>query len=442
MISKSLATVNPCSMCMPMGSVLVFRGIEDCMPLFHGPQGCSTYMRLYLAHHFREPVDIASTALSEKGAVYGGAENLKQGLKNVIKGYHPKVIGIATTCLAETIGDDVVQIVREFQAEEPSARGVNIVSISTPSYAASHEVGYRVALKGLVQTIARKTKPNGRINILIGSIVSPADVRFLRQMLDDWGLRFILMPDISETLDAPIESKPSLIPKGGTPLEDVRDTANSVATLTIGGSVQEPGAGDYLEKEFGIAHTALPLPMSLDFTDRLAASLEELSGLSMPESYEQERGRLLDTMIDAHKLLADVKTAVYGDTEMVLGITRFMTETGMKPQIVATGAVNPAFAEKAAKIAPGCKVMIGADFSQIEEEISSRDIEMMVGPFTGRGIAKREKVPLLRVGLPNHDRFGASHQLLLGYEGSMHLLDCMANILLDRKDIERLEGKQ
>ena len=82
MISRSLATVNPCSMCMPMGSVLVFRGIEDCMPLFHGPQGCSTYMRLYLAHHFREPVDIASTALSEKGAVYGGAENLKQGLKN------------------------------------------------------------------------------------------------------------------------------------------------------------------------------------------------------------------------------------------------------------------------------------------------------------------------------------------------------------------------
>lgn len=442
MISKSLATVNPCSMCMPMGSVLVFRGIEDCMPLFHGPQGCSTYMRLYLAHHFREPVDIASTALSEKGAVYGGAENLKQGLKNVIKGYHPKVIGIATTCLAETIGDDVPQIVREFQMQEPSARGVSIISVSTPSYAASHEVGYRVALKGLVQNMARKTKPNERINILVGAIVSPADVRFLRQLLDDWGLRYILMPDISETLDAPLGRDLSAIPRGGTPVEDIRDSANSTATLTIGGSVQEPGAGDYLEREFGVKHIALPLPISLDFTDSLAASLEEHSGLAMPEIYEQERGRLLDTMVDAHKLLADVKTAVYGDTEMVLGITRFMSEIGMRPQIVATGAVNPAFAESAARIAPGCKVMIGADFSQIAEEVSSRDIEMMVGPFTGRGIAKREKVPLLRVGLPNHDRYGASHQLLLGYEGSMHLLDCMANVLLDSKDIERLERKQ
>jgi nitrogenase molybdenum-iron protein NifN len=174
-MSKSLATVNPCTMCMPMGSVLVFRGIEGCMPLFHGSQGCSTYMRLYLAHHFREPVDIASTALSEKGAVYGGAANLMQGLKNVINGYHPKVIGIATTCLAETIGDDVPQIVREFQAKETLAEDVTIISVSTPSYAASHDVGYRVALKGLVQIMAKKLKPNERINILVGAIISPAE---------------------------------------------------------------------------------------------------------------------------------------------------------------------------------------------------------------------------------------------------------------------------
>jgi len=116
------------------------------------------------------------------------------------------------------------------------------------------------------------------------------------------------------------------IPKGGTPLDDIRDTANSMATLTIGGSVQEPGAGDYLEKDSVLRTKALPLPISLEFTDHLVASLEELTRVAMPDRYEQERGRLLDTMIDAHKLLADVKTAVYGDTEMVLGITRFMGE--------------------------------------------------------------------------------------------------------------------
>lgn len=186
-----------------------------------------------------------------------------------------------------------------------------------------------------------------------------------------------------------------------------------------------------------MAHTALPLPIGLEFNDRLMASLEELSGLPMPQRYEQERGRLLDSMVDAHKLLAEVKTTVYRDTEMVLGITCFMTELGMKPQIVATGAANLAFAEKASEIAPGCKVMIGADFSEIAEEASSRDIELMVGPFTGRELAKRSRVPLMRVGLPNHDRYGASHQLLLGYEGSIYLLDSICNILLDSKEMEQ-----
>jgi nitrogenase molybdenum-iron protein NifN len=301
----------------------------------------------------------------------------------VIKGYSPKAIGIATTCLAATIGDDVPQIVREFQAEEPLARDVTIFSVSTPSYAASHEVGYRVALKGLVQTMARKSEPNGRINILVGSIISPADVRYMHRLLDDWGLEYILLPDISETFDAPLCQDLPLIPAGGTPLDDIRDTANSTATITVGGSVQEPGAGDYLEKEFEVPHIALPLPLGQEFTDHFVGSLEELTGHSMPESYERERGRLLDTMVDAHKLLADVKTAVYGDTEMVLGITRIMRELGMRPEIVATGAVNIAFAENAAEFAPGSKVIIGADFSQIAAEASSRDIELMVGPLLG-----------------------------------------------------------
>ena len=97
MTKRSYTTVNPCIMCQPMGSALAFKGIESTMVLYHGSQGCSTYMRLHLAHHFREPVDIASSSLSEKGAVYGGRENLKKGLRNVINRYQPKVIGVATT---------------------------------------------------------------------------------------------------------------------------------------------------------------------------------------------------------------------------------------------------------------------------------------------------------------------------------------------------------
>jgi nitrogenase molybdenum-iron protein NifN len=431
---RATATVNPCSMCMPMGAVFVFRGIEGCMPLFLGSQGCSTYMRLYLAHHFREPVDIASSALSEKGAVYGGAANLKQGLKNVIAGYAPLAVGIATTCLAETIGDDVPQIIGEFR-QELQASGVTIFNVSTPSYKASHEAGYRAALSAVVRSMAERSKPNGKMNLLLGSIVSPSDVRYIKRLLCDWGIGYILLPDISESFDAPLTKDFPRIPAGGTPLEEIRDAGNSAATISIGAWADGRSAGDYLQEEFDVPHFALPLPLGLEATDKFVGRLEEMTGQILPEEYEKERGRLLDTMVDAHKLMANVRTCVYGDTEMVLGLTSLMKEIGMSLQVLATGSASSGFDRLARELAPAAKVLTGADFSMIEEEVAAGDVELLVGPFTGRQTSKAMKLPLLRVGFPNHDRFGATRQLVLGYEGAGRLVDAMANALLE--DMER-----
>lgn len=433
-MSQSRAAVNPCSMCMPLGSVLVFRGIDGCMPLFHGSQGCSTYMRLYLAHHFREPVDIASSALSEKAAVYGGAANLKKGLKNVIKGYSPKAIGLSTTCLAETIGDDVVRTVREFLEEEPDCRSITIIPVSTPSYADSHEEGYSAALLATVKALAERSKPNRKLNLLVGTMISPAEVRYLKRLLGDWAAEFILLPDISRTLDAPISADPPRIPAGGTTLEEIRDTANSLASITVGAWANHREAGEYLEKEFSVPHYPLPLPIGLKFTDMLMGRIEEITGLHMPEAYEQERGCLLDAIVDAHKLLANVRTAVYGDSEMVLGLLNFMMELGIRPLVAATGGRSKAFEKLANEIAPEAVVLAGVDFSDIDGEIAAHEIELMVGPFTGRQIARARKIPLLRVGFPNHDRFGASRQSLLGYQGAAGLVDDLANTLLEERE--------
>ncbi len=430
-MSESYSTINPCNMCMPMGSVLAFRGIEGCMPLFHGSQGCATYMRLYLAHHFREPVDIASSALSEKGTVYGGSANLKMGLKNLITGYNPRVIGVATTCLAETIGDDIVQIIKEFRAEEESS--LPIIPVSTPSYSASHEEGYARALQAIVQTLARRTEPGSRTNLIIGSVVSPADVRYLKDMLADWGFadEFILLPDISETLDAPRVENPPRIAEGGTPLEDVVDTANSCRTLTVGGRFQSNSTGDYLNREFGVPHTVMPLPIGLKDTDLLVSMLEELTGIALPGKYEAQRGRLLDTLADVHKYLAGVRVAVYGDSDIALGLTRFLCEAGAIPAIVATGSASTLFEAEIRAASEDARILLDADFSQIHDQIRKARIDLMLGTSSGRQISRKEGIPLVRIGLPNHDRVGAARQLLIGYEGAARLADAITNALLD-----------
>ena len=119
------STTNACKLCKPLGACLAFRGIEGAVPFLHGSQGCATYMRRYVISHFREPMDIASSSLGEKHAIYGGGPNLKQGLKNVMDKYGAGLIGVASTCLTETIGDDMPMMVREFkqELEQPGIAG-------------------------------------------------------------------------------------------------------------------------------------------------------------------------------------------------------------------------------------------------------------------------------------------------------------------------------
>jgi len=130
-------------------------------------------------------------------------------------------------------------------------------------------------------------------------------------------------------------------------------------------------------------------------------------------------------------VVSGIKTAVYGDTEVVLGITKTLREFGMDPLIVATGAKNPTFKRRVERISPSSTIMCGVDFEQIHKEITGRDIKLMIGPSTGRQISRQENIPLIRIGFPNHDRFGAARQTILGYKGATWMIDAIANTLLE-----------
>src|SRR5512133_2403400 len=110
-----VSTRNACKLCSPLGASIVFKGIRGCLPMLHGSQGCATYIRRYMISHYKEPVDIASSNFSEETTIFGGGANCHAAIGNVIKQYQPEVIGITTTCLSETIGDDVKQYIRTFQ---------------------------------------------------------------------------------------------------------------------------------------------------------------------------------------------------------------------------------------------------------------------------------------------------------------------------------------
>jgi nitrogenase molybdenum-iron protein NifN len=436
-----VSTTNACKLCKPLGACLAFRGIEGAVPFLHGSQGCATYMRRYVISHFREPMDIASSSLGEKHAVYGGGPNLKQGLQNVMNKYGAKLIGVASTCLTETIGDDVPLLVREFcqdAASRDNGETPALVTVSTPSYSGTHMEGFHAAVKAVVEQVAQGGDPTAAVNLLPG-FVSPADLRHLKEILDDFGLGAILLPDFSETLDGPAELDYEKIPAGGTPLADILAMGRSRATLEFGRTLfGQPTAGQVLADRFKVPLERLGMPIGLRETDRFFRVLEELAGHPTPSHHARERGRLIDAYVDGHKYVFGKKAVVYGEEDLVVGLIAFLAEIGVRPVLCATGGRSGHFPQAIAEVTDDLLpeppvVREGLDFYEIAEEVEALAPDLLIGHSKGYHLARRWGVPLIRVGFPIHDRFGGQRILQLGYRGAQGLLDRIVNAVLEKK---------
>ncbi len=345
------ATTNACKLCKPLGASLAFRGIESCVPFLHGSQGCATYMRRYIISHFNEPIDIASSSLGEKHAIYGGGPNLKLGLKNVTSKYGPKIIGVATTCLTETIGDNVPMLLAEYHKEFGTADSPLVVHVSTPSYSGTHMEGFNAAVKAVVEQLATESVPNDTVNLLSG-FISTADIRYLREVCDDFGLDATILPDYSDTLDGQALNDYPLIPEGGTPLAAIKQMGGAKATIELGSTLPAETGGKVLEKKFATRLLRTDLPIGIRATDALFELFSELSGKEVPTRHAAARGRLIDSMVDGHKYIFGKRAVVYGEEDLVVGITSFLAEIGIKTVLCASGGKSGRF-EAGISAAPG-----------------------------------------------------------------------------------------
>lgn len=437
-----VSTTNACKLCKPLGACIAFRGIEGAVPYLHGSQGCATYMRRYIISHFREPMDIASSSLGEKHAVYGGGPNLKLGLKNVITKYKGRLIGVATTCLTETIGDDVPMFVREFKDE---FRGLleaydspEVVNVSTPSFSGTHIEGFHEAVRGTVDQIAGNDEQHSRINLFPG-FVSPADIRYLREVMNDFDLEAVIMPDISMTLDGPVADVYHKLPPGGTPLDEIKLMGAAPASVEfgrtiIGGST----AGEVLLKKFDVPCHSLGMPIGLRESDRFFETLSEISGSPIPERHQLDRGRLIDAFVDGHKYVSGVKAVVYGEEDLVVGIAAMLSEIGITPVLCASGGKSGRLATAIEEVTSDViseppQVREGVDFYEIAGLAEELEPDLLVGNSKGFRLARQLGIPLIRVGFPIHDRFGAQRILHLGYRGTQSLLDTIVNAVIEQR---------
>lgn len=434
------STRNACKVCTPLGGSIVFKGIEGCVPLIHGSQGCATYIRRYLISHYKEPVDIASTNFTEETAIFGGEKNLFIAIKNVTKQYNPKIIGIATTCLSEVIGDDMRKILYKYKTEnESDANLPELVFVNTPSFMGTHINGFHDTVLSLIKAFATNNQSVHSVNIFPG-FLSPTDLNHLKEIFTDVGINAIMVPDYSDILDNEYTGEYEKIPKGGTTIKELQQTACAKASLEFGyilnkSNPQSQSAAEFLESNFDVPRINLNIPIGINATDAFFNALEKLTDTKTPKKYTKQRGKLIDAYVDGHKYVFGKKAVVYGEEDFVIAMISFLEEIGIDTVLCASGGDSGLLKNVIQqKINPKSEIIIhdNFDFEEIAAVCKELKPDILIGNSKGYYITRELGIPLARVGFPIHDRLGGSRIKHIGYEGTQALFDTIANTLIQQ----------
>ena len=438
-VERQALTINPAKTCQPIGAMYAALGIHRCLPHSHGSQGCCAYHRSTLTRHYKEPVMAATSSFTEGSSVFGGQANLLQAIQNIFTVYDPDVIAVHTTCLSETIGDDVPQIAKKALEEGKIPPGKFVIHANTPSYVGSHVTGFSNMTRSMVDYFATESERRGPTINIIPGWVEPADIREIKRLVRLLGIAPIVFPDTSDVLDVPHTGKHQFYPPGGTTIDDLRRTSASQATVALGPSGSE-AAAKLLQVKCSVPSRILELPIGLRGTDRMIDSLRKIAGVKVPPEINAERGRLVDLITDMHQYFHGKRVALWGDPDQLVALVEFLADIDMRPVYIVTGTPGGRFADRIAAALAGrvpeavVRQGPGADMFLMHQWIKKQPVDLLIGNTYGKYIARDENIPLVRHGFPILDRVGHSYFPTVGYAGGVRLLEKILDALLDRTD--------
>ena len=437
-------TVNPAKTCQPIGAMYASLGIHGCLPHSHGSQGCYAYHRSTLSRHFKEPVLAATSSFTEGASVFGGQANLLQAIQNIFTIYDPDVIAVHTTCLSETIGDDIPQIFGKAEKDGKIPEGKHVLHANTPSYVGSHVHGFANMTKAMVDYFATAGDHKEKCINLIPGWVEPSDMKEIKRIASEMGVTSILFPDTENVLNGPQTGKFNMYPKGGVTIDQLKKTGSSRGTIALGRMASGPAAVA-LDTKCKVPCEILDLPIGLKATDRFVDTLRKMAGVTVPDSLNLERGQMLDIITDMQAYFYHKKVALVGDPDQLEALTEFLIDIDMLPVHIISGTRDKKFEKRIQELTADlpCKVNVksgnGADMFHFHQLIKNEPVDLMIGNTYVKYISRDEDIPFIRHGFPILDRIGHTYFPTVGYQGGMRLLEKILSVLMDRQDRDSSE---
>lgn len=426
-LGKKACAVNPLKMSQPIGGALAFMGLRGAMPLLHGSQGCTSFGLVLFVRHFKEAIPMQTTAMSEVATVLGGYENVEQAVLNIHKRTKPEIIGICSTGVTETKGDDVEGYIKLIRQKNPEVANLPMVYVSTPDFKDAFQDGWEKTVARMVEVLVETPRSAARrdparVNVLPGCHLTPGDIEEVRTILEDFGLEPSFLPDLGGSLDGhiPDEFTPTTI--GGIGVEEVATMGQAAWTIAIGAQMQR--AAEAMEKKAGTPFKVFERLCGLGPNDAFISFLSEISGRPVPLKYRRQRGQLVDAMLDAHFHVGGRKLAIGAEPDLLFDLSSMLHELGAHVTAAVTTTQSPVLARVETD-----DVLIG-DLEDLETLAKARGCDLLVTHSHGRQAAERLHIPFYRAGMPMFDRLGAGHQLSVGYRGTRDTIFHISNLII------------
>lgn len=412
--------VNPFKLSQPMGATLAWLGVNKCMPLMHGALGCASFTKVFYTRHFCEPIAIQTTAVDDVTAVLdGGDYSVVEAINNICKKVTPSLIGLNSTGLTETKGDDLQRITKQVD--------IPVVYAHTPDYEGGLESGWAVTTKALIEQLVVEqttTVPN-KLILLPHVSLQPIEVEKIKQFVTDFGFDVLALPDLSTSLDGYMGEKQGTLSGGGIEVDDIRTLADAAWMMTVGESMT--CCADALQKKNpNMTHMHFDHLNGLQATDSLVEQLLAIGLVTEPPTQVVRwRQRLQDAMIDSHFSLGQTHIAVALEPDHGIGIVQALQEAGVR----CSGFISSVKAEHL-KTMDNVTPQIG-DLEDLEALHTNTDL--IISNFHAERIAHRHSKAHMLRGFPNWEQVGNTLKNDVLYEGGCYLLFESANLATEHR---------
>lgn len=415
--------VNPLKLSQPMGATLAFLGIKNCMPLMHGAQGCASFTKVLFTRHFNDPIAIQTTAVNDITAVIDGGEySISEAITNITQKVTPDLVGLFTTGLTETKGDDIKGASLRLKDKQ------KIVYVHTPDFEGGLESGWSLSVQSIInQLIKSSTACNKKKVVLVPNVnLSPIEVEKLKENLELFDLEVYALPDLSDSLDGHLGIKQGSLSSGGISVDTIEKLGDAGLIITVGRSVEKCGTL-FLAKNNQSTHLHFDSLCGLKAVDDFYSKILAYTGVKTPHvSIIRWRKRLQDVLLDTHFILGKSNILIADEPDSTYALTTVLREVGstINAIIAQRSEIQEAFT---------CHVQVG-DFEDIEALLP--DYDAIISNYHAERLAHHYHKALLIRGFPNYEQVGIGLRHNILYEGSCNLLCEIANLLTHHFEVK------